>query len=141
MQFLVDRDLAPHTFALTITGIFAVIAVLLAIVGVYGVMSYLLALRTREIGIRVALGARRAQVERLVLGRSARVVGVAIVAGLAAAAMLSRVMSSQLYGVSTGDVLTFTVAPLLLLAVAMLASWIPARRAAKVDPVTALRTE
>ena len=141
LQFMVERDLAPHTFALTITGIFALIAVLLAIVGVYGVMSYLLALRTREIGIRVALGARRAQVERLVLGRSARVVGVAIVAGLAGAAMLSRVMSSQLYGVSTGDVLTFTVAPLLLLAVAMLASWIPARRAAKVDPVTALRAE
>ena len=141
LKSFMDLDLAPHRFALTITGIFAVIAVVLAIVGVYGVMSYLLAQRTREIGIRVALGARRSQVERLVLGRSVRVVGAAIAAGLVIAAMLSRVMSSQLYGVSAGDALTFTVAPLILVTVALLASWIPARRAARVDPVTALRAE
>jgi putative ABC transport system permease protein len=141
LRSFVDLDLAPHTFALTITGLFAVLAVILAIVGVYGVMSYLLALRTREIGIRVALGARRSQVERLVLGRSVRVVGVAMVVGIAGAAIVARLMSSQLYGVSAGDALTFTAAPLLLIIVAMFASWIPARRAARVDPVTALRTE
>lgn len=141
MEFLVQRDIAPRSFALTLAGIFALLALVLAAIGVYGVMSYLLALRTREVGIRMALGARKSQVVGLVLGRGAAVIGVAIVAGTVAAFAAAKLLSAQLYGVTTTDPLTFIAVPLLLAAVALLATWIPARRAAKVDPMIALRYE
>jgi len=141
LESLVTRDIAPRQFALTLAGIFALLAVALAVVGVYGVMSYLLAQRTREVGIRMALGARERQVVGLVLGRGARTIVAAIVIGTIVAFLAARLLASQLYGVATADPLTFALVPLLLAAVAMLATYIPARRAAKVDPMVALRYE
>ena len=141
MEFLVNRDIAPRRFALTLAGIFALIALVLATVGVYGVMSYLLVQRTREVGIRLALGARQSQVVRLVLSRGAQVVGIAILVGTVLAIAAGRLLSSQLYGVGAADPLTLVAVPLLLGAVALLATYLPARRAAKVDPMVALRYE
>ena len=141
LEFLVHRDIAPRSFALTLAGIFAILAVVLAAIGVYGVMSYLLAQRTREVGIRMALGAQEAQVVRLVLGRGARVVAIAVIIGSIAAFLVARLLRSQLYGVEAADPLTFVTAPILLAAIAMLATYIPARRAAHVDPMIALRYE
>ena len=138
---LVDHDIAPRRFALALAGLFAGLAVLLAIVGVYGVMSYLLLQRTREMGIRLALGARRSAIVGLVLGRGAVVIAIALGAGMAAAFAAARLLRSQLYGVGAADPLTFIAVPLLLAAVALLATWLPARRAARVDPMIALRTE
>jgi predicted permease len=139
--FLVARDFGPRRFALMLTGIFALLALLLAIVGVYGVMSYVLAQRTREIGIRLALGARRSALERLVLREGSRIILAASGVGLIAAFAAARLMRSQLYGVGAADPITFIAVPLVLASVALLATYIPARRAAKVDPVIALRSE
>jgi putative ABC transport system permease protein len=139
--FLVARDFGPRRYALTLTGIFALLALVLAMVGVYGVMSYVLAQRTREIGIRLALGARRSALERLVLREGSRIIIAASGVGLVAAFAAARLMRSQLYGVSAADPITFMVVPLVLASVALLATYIPARRAAKVDPMTALRQE
>jgi putative ABC transport system permease protein len=141
MEFLVNRDIAPRRFALTLAGIFAILAVALAVVGVYGVMSYLLVQRTREVGIRMALGARQAQVVRLVLVRGVQVVGVAIVVGTIAAFAATRLLRSQLFGVDAVDPVTFVVVPILLAVVALIATYVPARRAARVDPMIALRAE
>jgi predicted permease len=140
-EFLVARDFAPRRFALGLTGAFALLAVVLATIGVYGVMSYVLAQRTRELGIRLALGARRSAIVGLVLGGGARVVAVATVVGVLAALAAARLIQSQLFGISAADPVTFLAVPLLLAAIALFATWIPARRAAKVDPVIALRAE
>jgi putative ABC transport system permease protein len=141
LESLVNRDIAPRSFALTLAGVFAVIAVVLAAIGVYGVMSYLLAQRTREVGIRMALGARESQVVRLVVRRGARVIAVAVIIGSVAALLAARLLRSQLYGVEAADPLTFLAVSVLLGAIALLATYIPARRAARVDPMIALRTE
>ena len=141
MESLVARDLAPQRFTAVLSGSFAVLALLLAVVGVYGVMSYTVAQRTREIGIRMALGAGRGEVERMVLWRGLRIVVVATVLGLAAAYGAARLIASQLFGVPPTDLVTFVAVPLGLAVVAMLACWLPARRAARVDPVVALQAE
>ncbi|MFL5494118.1 MAG: ADOP family duplicated permease [Gemmatimonadales bacterium] len=141
MRSLVDRDLAPQKFTTLLTGSFALLALLLAAVGVYGVMSYAVAQRTREIGIRMALGAARGQVVRMVLGRGARIVAVAAGLGLLIALGAARLLRSQLFGVAANDLLTFATVPLGLAFVALLACYLPARRAAGVDPVIALRNE
>jgi ABC-type antimicrobial peptide transport system permease subunit len=120
---------------------FALIALLLATVGVYGVMSYAVAQRTREVGIRMALGARTDEVVRLMLRRGVQVIGFALVAGLFAALGLAPLLRHQLYGVLPFDPVTFVVVPGVLAAVALVACYLPARRAARVDPVVALRTE
>jgi putative ABC transport system permease protein len=120
---------------------FAVLALVLAAIGVYGVMSYAVARRTQEVGIRMALGARRAQVLGMVLREGMRTTIVAVIIGLAAAAGATRLLASQLFGVSTIDPLTFAVVPLLLAAVALVACYLPARRASRVDPIVALRTD
>jgi putative ABC transport system permease protein len=117
------------------------LALLLATVGIYGVASFAVARRTREIGIRSALGAQRSDVFRLVVGESMRRVAIGLAAGLLGAFGLARVLASQLYGVGMVDPLTFTATPLILGGVALIASWIPARRAAHVDPLVALRSE
>jgi putative ABC transport system permease protein len=120
---------------------FALFALLLAAVGLYGVMSYLVTQSTRDIGVRVALGARPGDIVGMVVRQGLQLSAVGIVAGLAAAAALTRVMSSLLFGVSATDIATFSAVPLLLAAVALAATAIPALRATRVDPIVALRDE
>ena len=141
MASLLDHDLAPRRFTARLTAGFAVLALLLALIGVYGVMSYVVAQRTREIGIRMALGAARGEVVRLVLGRGLRIVAAGTGLGLVAAYAGARVIEGQLFGVPAADLATFVSVPLVLLVVAAVACWVPARRAARVDPAIALSAE
>jgi putative ABC transport system permease protein len=120
-------------------GAFAVMAALLAVVGIYGVMSFRVSQRTHELGVRLALGAGSADLMRLVLGHGARITGIGIVVGLAGAIALTRLLGSLLYEVSATDPFTFAGAALVLGATALLACYLPARRAGRVDPVIALR--
>jgi putative ABC transport system permease protein len=121
--------------------VFAALALALASVGIYGVMSYMASQRTREIGVRMAMGARPRDVLKLVVGQGAKLLAVGLAAGLIVALISARIINSLLYQVSATDPLTYLVVALLLAAVALAACYIPARRAMKVDPMTALRTE
>jgi len=141
MAGYVDEALAPTRFAMLLLGLFAAVAVLLAAVGLFGVIAYSVRQRRREIGIRLALGAPAASILRLVLVRGVGLIALGVVLGLAAAAMLTRVLRSQLYGVSATDPWTFAAIAALLAVLALLASWLPARRAMEVDPVQSLRAE
>ena len=141
MDSIISDSLASQQFSMAVFGIFAVLALALASVGIYGVISYVVQQRTQEIGVRVALGAKRTDVLRLVLGDGMKMVGVGVVIGLMAAFGLTRLMDSLLYGVSATDPLTFAVVALLLAGVALAACYIPARRAMRVDPMVALRYE
>jgi predicted permease len=141
MRQKISGTLEESHFDTFLLGIFAGIALLLSAVGIYGVLSYVVAQRTRDIGVRMALGATPAQVMRDVLWYGVRLTGVGLAVGLAGAAAGTRVLSSLLYGVKTTDPLTFVIASLFLTAVAVLACYVPARRATKVDPMVALRYE
>lgn len=141
MDSIIAHSLATRRFAMILLGVFAGIALLLACVGIYGVVSYLVGQRTHEIGIRTALGAQREDVLRLVLGEGARMALLGVGIGLAAALGLTRLMSGMLFGVSAHDPLTFAAVCGLLVLVALLATYVPARRAARIDPVIALRQE
>jgi len=141
MRSVVAHSLARVSFILALLGIAALIALALSAVGTYGVIAYLVAQRRSEIGLRMALGARAAQVTGMVVGHSLRLAGVGAIAGIVAALATTRLLASLLYGVRPTDPLTFVAAPVFLLAVAALASMAPARRAARVDPVEALRAE
>ncbi|MGH9632407.1 MAG: FtsX-like permease family protein, partial [Bryobacteraceae bacterium] len=141
MEERLAASLAPQGFYLLLIGIFALIAVALAAIGVYGVMSYLVALRTREIGIRVAMGARLGHVLRLVLGESLALMLMAVVVGLGCAWGLTRYLESMLYGVTALDKWTFAMMPAVLGIIALTASLVPAIHALQVDPTTALREE
>ncbi len=136
----IDRATAPTAFALTHIGLAAAIALLLGAVGVYAVVAYAVSQRTVEIGVRLALGARPADVLRLVMRQGGAVVGAGIAAGLVAAAALTRLMSGMLYGVHPFDPLSYAALTALMLGVAALALWFPARRAARLDPLEALRS-
>jgi putative ABC transport system permease protein len=122
-------------------GLFAALALCLAAVGIYGVVSYSVAQRTREIGVRVALGAQTGDVIRMITRQGLTLAGLGAAIGLGGAALAAQLMKSLLFNVSAIDPATFTLLPLSLLAVALAACWLPARRAAKVDPMVALRRE
>jgi len=126
---------------LVLLGLFSALALLLGAIGIYGVISYSVAQRTREIGVRMALGAPRVGVFRMVVGQGLKLAGTGIAIGILAALGLARLMSSLLYQVSTADVETFSVVAILLLLVAFAASYLPARRAMSVEPMEALRYE
>ena len=139
MNDVLDRSLASRRFSANLVGGFAGLAVLLASIGIYGLLAYMVGQRSREIGIRMALGARRADILRMFLGKGVALAGVGIVAGLVFSASTASMMASLLYGVRPHDPAVFLIVPLLLLAVAALASYLPARRATKVNPIVALR--
>jgi ABC-type antimicrobial peptide transport system permease subunit len=139
MQEFYDRSLARTTFTLVMLAIAGLMSLVLGIVGIYGVIAYAVTQRTREIGIRVALGAQRAELTRMFVRSGLVLAAVGVPLGLVAAVVLSRLMSSLLFGVSRLDPLTYAAVPLVLLAAVVTASYLPARRAASIDPVDALR--
>jgi predicted permease len=139
MNDVLDRSLASRRFSADVVGGFAGLALLLASIGIYGLLAYMVGQRSREIGLRMALGARRWDVLKLILSKGIVLAGVGIVVGVIVSAATASMMASLLYGVHPHDLLVFLVVPLLLFAVAVLASYIPARRATKVDPIVALR--
>jgi predicted permease len=141
MEQRVADILAPQRFQLLLIGIFAVMAVILAALGVYGVMAYLVTRRTREIGIRMAIGARPEQVRGQILRESFALAATAVVVGIAGAWGLTRYLTAMLYGITAMDGITFSAAAVVLVGVALAASILPARRASLVDPVIALREE
>lgn len=141
MEEIISDSISDRKFSMIVLATFAGLALLLSSVGIFGVISYLVGQRTREIGIRIALGAQRKDVLALVLGEGVRLAVVGAAIGVAAALGLTRLMASMLYGVSATDPLTFAGVSCVLLSVAMLACYIPARRAMRVDPNTALRYE
>ncbi len=141
MEQRVSDSLGPRRFAVTLLGLFAGIALLLAALGLYGIVSYSVALRTQEIGIRMALGARRLEVLGMVVGQGMRLVGAGVAVGLVVALALGQVLSSQLFQVTAFDPITIMVMVVVMVGVTVLASYIPARRAANVDPIVALRYE
>jgi putative ABC transport system permease protein len=141
MQRKISGTLERSHFDTFLLAIFAAAALLLSSVGIYGVLSYMVAQRTRDIGIRIALGASRGQIVWNVLGFGVRLAAIGLGIGLAGALLTSRFLSSMLYGVRSTDAITFTTVSLILLGVAMLASYLPARRAMRVDPMVALRYE
>jgi ABC-type antimicrobial peptide transport system permease subunit len=134
-------SLFPARMAAIALGSFGVLALLLAAVGIYGVMSHVVSGRTREIGLRMALGAQPADVRQLILRQGMLLAAIGSTAGLIIAFGGTQLLKSLLYGVSASDPLTFSLVSLLLLSVALFACWIPARRATRVDPIVALRAE
>jgi putative ABC transport system permease protein len=141
LTVIVKDSLTQSRFSMLLLGAFGALALILASIGIYGVISYSVGQRTREIGVRMALGAQRRNVLGLVLGQGARLAGLGIAIGLVAAIGVTRLMASLLFGVAPRDPLTFFAVPVLLMAIALLACYIPARRAMRVDPMVALRYE
>jgi predicted permease len=138
---IIANSLTERRFSMVLLGIFGALALVLSSIGIYGVLSYLVGQRTHEIGIRIALGAQRKNVLMLVLGEGTKTALIGVGIGLGAALVLTRLMSSVLYGISATDPITFAGVAVILTAVALAACYIPARRAMRVDPIIALRYE
>jgi ABC-type antimicrobial peptide transport system permease subunit len=136
---IVDQAVSPRRFLTTLLGGFSLLGLVLASIGIYGVISYSVTLRTNEIGIRIALGARNSSVLKLVVGQGARLAVLGVAIGMIVAWTTTRVMASLLFGVEPTDPITFIGTAVLLLGVALLACYLPARRATRIDPMIALR--
>jgi ABC-type antimicrobial peptide transport system permease subunit len=141
LEAVITDSLAGRRFSMILFGAFAVLALLLASVGIYGVISYVVGQRTHEIGIRMALGACRSDILRLILQGAGKLTLIGIAVGLVSALILTRLMARLLYGIGPSDPLTFIAVPVILISVALLACYLPARRTTKVDPMVALRYE
>jgi predicted permease len=141
MDEAMAASVAQPRFRTVLLVLFAVAATLIATCGLYGLMAYAVTQRRREIGVRMALGAGRRDVLRLVLGRALGIVAIGLLAGLAGAAVVTRVLQRFLFGVTPTDPIAFTIVTLLLMGVGLLAAWLPARRATRIDPCAALRAE
>lgn len=141
MQQVVNDSVSTRRITLILLSLFSGLALVLSAIGIYGVVSYSVAQRIREIGIRMALGAQRRDVLRLVLGQGARISGIGIAIGIGASLLLTQLMRKLLYSVSATDPATFLAVVLLLALIALAACYIPARRSARVDPLIALRQE
>jgi putative ABC transport system permease protein len=133
-----DVSIAPRRFSAELLGVFAAVAMLLSSIGIYGLLAYMVGQRSREIGIRVALGAQRSDILKLILGKGLLLAGAGISIGLVLASAAAPMIATLLYGVHAIDVTVFASVPLVLMIVAFLATYIPARRATMVDPIIAL---
>jgi ABC-type antimicrobial peptide transport system permease subunit len=140
-QLIEGRALLGPRFAAGLAGVFGLLALGLAMIGLYGLISYSVSRRTREMGIRIALGAPRRAVRGMVVGDGFRVAGIGVVVGTVAAAVLTRAVRSLFFGMNPSDAKLLLLVPLVLIGVTLLASYLPARRATKVDPMVALRAE
>jgi putative ABC transport system permease protein len=141
MDEIVDLNVADRQQQMTLLGAFAALALVLASIGLYGVLSYSVTQRTREIGLRMALGASASSVIRMIVGRGLALTGIGLGIGLVTAWAATRAMKNLLYGVAATDPLTFGSVAALLGIIALIACWAPARRASRVDPITVLREE
>ncbi len=141
LEQTLSESLAPRRFNMLLLGIFATIALTLAMIGIYGVMAFSVTQRTHEIGIRMALGAQKSDVLGMVVRQGLKLALIGVVIGIGGALVLTRFLSSLLFGVEPTDPLTFVAVSLILCAVALVACYIPARRAAKLDPMVALKYE
>ena len=141
MEARVSAAVAQPRFYALFVGLFATVAVLLAAVGLYGMLAYTVSARRREIGVRMALGAQRGDILSLVLQPGAALVSIGVGLGLLGAAASTRILASLMFGVTTGDLTTFVAVPVVLVAVALLACYLPASRATRVDPMEVLRYE
>jgi predicted permease len=141
MNEIIANSLAERRFSMTLLGIFAGVALVLASVGIFGVVSYVAGRRTQEIGVRIAMGAQRSEVLRMVLAQGTAMAALGTAIGLAAALVLTRLMGTMLFAVSAADPITYFCVVALLFGVSLAACWVPARRAARLNPVDALRYE
>ncbi len=141
MEFLAQRSMVQLSFTMLTLGVVATLALILGAVGLYGVLSYIVAERTREIGVRMALGATAAGVQRMIVRQGAKVVLIGVVIGIVAATLSTRALATLLYGVGAVDPLIFAAMSVLLVAIGMIASWLPARQASRVDPIESLRSD
>jgi ABC-type antimicrobial peptide transport system permease subunit len=139
MNEVIDGSLASRRFSAELVGVFAVVALLLASVGIYGLLAYMVGQRAQEIGVRMALGAQRNDILKLVLTQGALLAAVGVCVGLTLAAVAAPMIAALLYGIRAHDPIVFLAVPLILLAVSLAASYIPARRAARISPIVALR--
>ena len=139
MEYLEQRSLAPLSFTMKVLVFVATLALLLGAVGLYGVLSHLVSQRTREIGVRMALGATARNVQQMVVRQGARIVLVGVAVGIGVAFASTRMLDSLLFGVAASDPALFALTALFLVAVGLVASWIPARRASLVDPIESMR--
>ena len=139
MDNLIADSVSPRRFSSVLVAIFAGLALLLSAIGIYGVMSYTVSQRTQEIGLRMALGAQMVNVRGMILGQALKLTAIGVTLGLAGAFAAGRFLASLVFGVGTHDTLIFLGAAMLLVAVALVASWTPAQRAMRVDPLVALR--